>query len=121
MAHEHHHYTHYAIIYPSESLEGKAGWTAKSYDPIKKEWFEIDAWYLTQQEALDEAEARFRESIREDQIVRIFKPVIDNLKQSGFSLAEILNGLAELAHRDAYPDRVGYLLEEAAAKAAEKE
>ncbi len=47
MAHEHHHYTHYAIIYPSESLEGKAGWTAKSYDPIKKEWFEIDAWYLT--------------------------------------------------------------------------
>lgn len=121
MAHEHHHYTHYAIIYPSESLEGQPGWTAKSYDPIRKEWFEIGAWYPSQQEALDEAEARFRESIREDEVARTFKPVIDGLKRSGFSLAEILNGLAELADRDSYPDRVGYFLEEAAAKAVEKE
>lgn len=118
MAHEQHHYT---IVYPSESLEGEAGWTAKSYDPIRQEWFWIAGWHPSQQGALDEAEARFHELMREDQVVKTLKPVIESLKRAGFSVAEILNGLAELAHRDAYPDRVGYFLEEAASAAEEKQ
>lgn len=112
---------HYSILYPSESLDGRPGWTAKSYDPIRGIWFEIADWCPTQQAALQAAQDWFRELMREDQVVQTIRPVVEELKKSGFSLAEILNGFADLAHRDSYPDRVGYFLEEAARIAEEKQ
>ena len=109
---------HYTIVYPSQSIEGQPGWSAKTYDPIREEWVELGSWYSTQEAVLQEASVRFCELMRQNQVAEVLKPVIDDLRQKGFSLGEILDGLAELAHRDAYPTQVGYLLEEAA-RAAE--
>ena len=107
---------HYTIVYPSD-LDGEARWGCKMYDPIREEWDEFGEWYPSQEAALRESEIRFRDLMREDQVAQVFKILIDDFKQKGFSLAEILNGLAELADRDSYPDRVGFLLEEASAAA----
>ncbi len=89
------------------------------YDPIREEWQDLGFWYPSQEAVLRESESRFRDLMREDQVAQAFKIVIDDFKQKGFSLREILDGLAELADRDSYPDRVGFLLEEAASAAAE--
>jgi hypothetical protein len=107
---------HYTIVY-SEELDGEARWSGTMYDPIREEWQDLGFWYPSQEAALRESELRFRDLMREDEVAKAFKILIDDFKQKGFSLAEVLNGLAELADRDAYPDRVGFLLEEASAAA----
>ncbi len=109
----HHHYT---ILY-SEQFDGEPRWGCHMYDPIRERWEDLGFWYPSQEAALRESEVRFGERMIEDEVARAFKILIDDFKQKGFSLAEILSGLAELADRDGYPDRVGFLLEEASAAA----
>lgn len=108
----------YVILSPSQSVDGRPGWTAKFFDPIRQQWVWVADWHPNREAALREAEVRLQELIRENQLTEAFKDVIDDFKQKGFSFAEILNALAELAHRENYPNQVGYFLEEAS-RAAE--
>jgi hypothetical protein len=110
-------YHHYTIVHCDE-LDGQARWGARLYDPVRREWQDLGFWYPTQEAVLRESEVRFRELMRENEVAEALKLVIDDFKQKGFSLAEILNGLAELAHRDNYPDRVAFLIEQAVEEAA---
>ena len=107
---------HYAIIYCDE-IDGEPRWGARLYDPFKGQWEDFGFWFYSREDLLRESEVRFRELMRENEVAEAFKLVIDDFKQKGFSLSEILNGLAELSHRDKYPDRVGFLIEQAVEEA----
>jgi hypothetical protein len=92
---------------------------AQLYNPYRQAWCRL---FLpsNEQEALEEAKFHIEELAKEDVVAQSFKSLIDGFAEKGFTLREALNGLAELAHRESYPDEVGRLLERASEAAAEE-
>jgi hypothetical protein len=107
----------YVILTPSQSVDETPGWTAKFFDPVRQQWTWVAGWHPNREGALQEAEIRFQELIRENELTQLFNAIIDDFQEKGFSLQEILNSLAELVHRKNYPSQVGYFLEQASAAA----
>ncbi len=108
-------------IYACKNIWGDDGFGARGYHPYQGAWLEIlESWDSTQDGALEKAQTSVREWMREAHVAEMFKPVFEQLERDGYSPAEILNGLSELAYRRKYPNDAIWYLEKAVEKAEEQ-
>lgn len=104
-------------IFPDGGLWGSQGWGSRAYHPHYQQWFHLAECHLTQEGALEEARNQIRDWMREQAIVEASQAFIEQLQQSGYSLSEIFNGLAELSFRCEYPGDICSFLEKCSAQA----